>query len=185
MIGSLRGEIIEKSIDWMILEVNGVGYRIRISSTVSSDLSGKQNAFLYIHDHVREDQRDLFGFLHLSDLELFEKLLSISGVGPKAALTILSTGSADQVQTAIMAGNLSFLTSVPGVGTKTAQKIILELKGQLVSKEDESSADQEVAQALIGLGYSASQAKEVCKHIPDSITDPSDKVRYALKLLVK
>ena len=84
-----------------------------------------------------------------------------------------------------MAGNLSFLTSVPGVGTKTAQKIILELKGQLVSKEEEISADQEVVQALVGLGYSAAQAKEACEHIPDDISDPSDKVRFALKMLSK
>lgn len=185
MIGSLRGPVLERGADWMLLEVQGMGFRVRVSPSVLSGIAGQKEAFIFIHDHVREDARDLFGFLTLADLELFEKLLSISGVGPKAAMTILSIGSADQIRAAIMAGNLSFLTSVPGVGTKTAQKIILELKGQLVSKEEEISADQEVVQALVGLGYSASQAKEVGKHIPDNVTDPSDKVRYALKLLAK
>ncbi|MFO0764768.1 MAG: Holliday junction branch migration protein RuvA [Patescibacteria group bacterium] len=185
MIGSLRGRVLERGADWMLLEVQGMGFRIRVSPSVLSGLAGKTEAFVYTHDHVREDARDLFGFLAMADLELFEKLLSISGVGPKAAMTILSIGSADQIIAAIMAGNLSFLTSVPGVGTKTAQKIILELKGQLVAKEDVSSTDQEVVHALVGLGYSAAQAKDACKHIPDTVTDPSDKVRYALKLLAK
>jgi Holliday junction DNA helicase RuvA len=185
MIGSLRGSVLERGADWMLLEVNGVGFRVRVSPSVLSGVAGQKEAFVFIHDHVREDARDLFGFLSLADLELFEKLLSISGVGPKAAMTILSIGSADQIRAAIMAGNLSFLTSVPGVGTKTAQKIILELKGQLVSKEEEISADQEVVQALVGLGYSAAQAKEACKYIPEDITDPSDKVRFALKTLSK
>lgn len=185
MIGSLRGRVLERGADWILIEVQGMGFKVKVSPSVIAGLAGKPEAFVFIHDHVREDARDLFGFLTLAHLELFEKLLSISGVGPKAAMTILSIGSADQIISAIMAGNLAFLTSVPGVGTKTAQKIILELKGQLVAKEDAASADQEVTQALVGLGYSAAQARDVSKHIPAELTDPSDRVRYALKLLAK
>lgn len=185
MIGSLRGMVFERSADRLLLEVQGIGFSVRVTPHTSSDLAGKQEAFLYIYDLVREDARELFGFLHRTELELFEKLLSISGVGPKAALTILSIGSAETVKAAIMAGNLTQLTSVPGVGTKTAQKIILELKGQLVTKEEAVQGDQELLDALMGLGYQASQIKDIGRHIPTTMTDISDKVRYALKLLAK
>ena len=182
MIGSLRGQILEKGPTWLLLEVAGIGYRIKTSPAVLSILDSS-NAFLYTHDHIREDAHDLFGFLSLDDLDLFERLLTISGVGPKSAMTIMSVGTADQVKKAIMTGDLAMLTSVPGVGKKTAQKIILELKGLLVDVDTGSGLDTDVIDALVGLGYSTQQSKDVLKYV--KATEPSEKIREALKYLSK
>lgn len=183
MIGSLRGIVLEKGPNWLLLEVGGIGYRVMASPAVVTNVSSEQ-AFLYVHHHVREDAEDLFGFLAPADLELFERLLSISGVGPKVAMTILSVGSSDQVKKAIMSGDLATLTSVPGVGKKTAQKIILELKGQLVEmEEDAGSGGGEVLDALVGLGYAPQQVKDVLKHV--KAEDPAERIKEALKYLAK
>lgn len=183
MIVSLRGRVLEKAVNWVLLEVGGIGYKIGVSPAVLGQIRQEGETFLYVHHHIREDAEDLFGFLALADLELFHKLLSISGVGPKSAMTIMSVGSADQVRKAIMSGDLAMLTSVPGVGKKTAQKIILELKGQIVEPDDKTNADMDVIDALVGLGYTAQQAKDVLKHV--KAEEPSDRIREALKYLSK
>lgn len=185
MFASLRGRILEKTATWLLLEVAGIGYRVMASPAVISIAKAEGEAFFYIHDHIREDAHDLFGFLSLNDLELFEKLLSISGVGPKSAMTIMAVGTANQVREAIMKGDLETLTSVPGVGKKTAQKIILELKGQLVEPEEGSSEGREAQEALLSLGYPAAEAKAALKAVDTSIKGTSDRVREALKYLNK
>lgn len=183
MIGSLRGTIIELETSWILLEVGGVGYRVQLSSSVLSLLKTDQEQFLYIHEQIREDAHELYGFLSSQDLNLFHKLLNVSGVGPKVAMTLLSMGSADAVQRAIMKGDLDLLTSLQGVGKKTAQKIILELKGQLVDTEEIPSIDRDVADALQGIGYTSAQVREVLKSLPADLTNPSDRIRLALKYL--
>jgi Holliday junction DNA helicase RuvA len=183
MIGSLRGTLIELGVNWVLLEVGGVGYRVQLSSSVLSLLRTGQEQFFYIHEQLREDAHELYGFLASQDLVLFNKLLSVSGVGPKVAMTLLSLGSADAVQRAVMSGDLETLTSLPGVGKKTAQKIILELKGQLVEAEGVSSTDRDVADALQGMGYSAVQVRDALKQVPSEVTDPSERIRAALRLL--
>ncbi|MBP9762882.1 Holliday junction branch migration protein RuvA [Patescibacteria group bacterium] len=183
MIGSLRGTLIELGGNWVLLEVGGVGYRIQLSSSVLALLRVGQEQFFYIHEQLREDAHELYGFLSSQDLILFNKLLSVSGVGPKVAMTLLSLGSADAVQRAVMSGDLETLTSLPGVGKKTAQKIILELKGQLVEAEGVPSADRDVADALQGMGYSAAQVRDALKQIPSDLTDPSERIRAALRML--
>lgn len=183
MIGSLRGMIIELGASWILLEVGGVGYRVQLSSSVLSLLKTDQEQFLYIHEQIREDSHELYGFLSTQDLVLFNKLLNVSGVGPKVAMTLLSMGTADTVQRAIMKGDLDLLTSLQGVGKKTAQKIILELKGQLVDTEEIPSVDRDVADALQGMGYTAAQVREVLKSLPADLSNPSDRIRLALKYL--
>ena len=185
MIGSLRGTVLEMYVSSVLFEVNGVGYHIRLSASVRASLITGEKCFLYIHDHVREDTHDLFGFLSQSELQLFERLLGVSGVGPKVALTLLSAGSAESIRRAVMQGDLAVLTSVPGVGKKTAQKIILDLKGQLVEEEGESPADREVIEALVSLGLTAHAAREAMKSVSHSTKDVSERVREALKLLAK
>src|SRR6185369_15802896 len=169
MIASLRGKVLEKGPTWLLIEVGGLGYRIRCSPNLVTDAKQGSEYFVYTHHHVREDAEDLFGFKSMDDLDLSEGLLSISGVGAKSAMTIMSVGSADHVKRAIMSGDLATLTSVPGVGKKTAQKIILELKGQLVEADGSSGEDSDVLDALVGLGYTAQQAKDVLKHVKTRI----------------
>ena len=183
MIGSLRGKVLEVHATSALIEVAGIGYTIKASSSALSSLKAGEEHFLYTHDHIREDAHDLFGFLSREDLSLFERLLSVSGVGPKVALTVLSAGTGDSIRRAIMQADLGLLTSVPGVGKKTAQKIILDLKGQLVDGSELPIGDAEAAEALISLGYTAAQAKDALKGIPMEIKDVSERVREALKRL--
>lgn len=185
MIGSLRGRVLELSPLYALIEAGGIGYRVTASPSVLSQLKTGGDAFFYIHDHIREDSHDLYGFLKSEDLALFERLLQISGVGPKVAMTILSVGSAETVRRAIMSGNLDALTSVPGVGKKTAQKIILELKGELVDAEAQSPEEREVVEALQALGYSSVQSREALKSLGASKANTSDRVREALRYLSK
>jgi Holliday junction DNA helicase RuvA len=183
MIGSLRGQVIEIGPNWVLLEVAGVGYRVQMPTSLVALLKQDQEQFLYIHEQLREDTHELYGFLSSQDLGFFIKLLSVSGVGPKVAMTLLSMGSAETVQRAVMSGDLVSLTSLPGVGKKTAQKIILELKGQLVEEEQVPSVDRDVADALQGMGYSAVQVRDALKQISSDLTDPSERIRAALKML--
>ncbi len=184
MIGSLRGSVIEKNLTWALLEVGGVGYKVFLPPSVLSELRQEGETFLYVHDHIREDARDLYGFLTLGDLELFQRLITISGIGPKAAANILSLG-AEVVRNAVMKGDVGMLSSAPGVGKKTAQKIILELKGQLVEEASMPSGDVEVIEALQSLGYNSHDAREAVKLISSETKDVSERVREALKYLAR
>lgn len=184
MIGSLRGKIVGIRSGSFLLEVGGVGYLVRCSGGSLSKFKVQTEQMFYIHDHLREDSHDLFGFETLDEQDLFEQLLTVSGVGPKVALTILSAGDLDTVRRAVMQGDLNFLTSISGVGKKTAQKIILDLKGQIVEQDQESSQDKEALEALVSLGYSRYQAREALKGIPLS-NDISSRIREALRILAK
>ena len=185
MIGSLRGTVLEIHPTSLLLEVNNVGYKLFCTPSTLSSSHVAEEKFFYIHDIVREDARDLYGFSSVNEQRLFHQLIQISGVGPKVALTVLSAGNAEDVRAAILQGDLTRLTSVPGVGKKTAQKIILELKGQLVEEQTTSTEDTDVIEALVTLGYSASIARDVLKNIAPSIVDVSARVREALRVLAK
>ncbi len=183
MIGSLRGEIIELGPSWVLLEIGGIGYRVQVTSSILSLLKTGQEQFFYIHEQLREDAHELFGFISSDDLKLFGKLLGVSGVGPKVAMTLLSMGSAETVQRIVMSGDIEAMTVLPGVGKKTAQKIILELKGQLVDPEQIPSVDRDVADALQGMGYTNAQVRDALKELSPELTDPSERIRGALKRL--
>lgn len=183
MIGSLRGVVIDRNAQQVLLEVGGVGYRIGVTPGLLALTKTGENLFLYIHEVIREDAYDLYGFLTQDDLQLFLKLLSVSGVGPKVANTILSIGTADAVRKAVMSGDVDTLTSVPGVGKKTAQKIVLELRGQLVDDGELGGEEGEVISALQTLGYSASDARAALKRVDASVSGVSDRLREALKQL--
>ena len=183
MIGSVRGRVIQISPTNLLIEAGGVGFRVSATPATLSGLRVNEEAFLYTHDHVREDSRDLYGFASEDELRLFERMVSISGVGPKVALAMLSIGSADVLKRAIMNGDLATLTSIPGIGKKIAQKIILELKGQIVEDNGVSGPDREVIDALVSLGYSSAQAKDALSSVPTDVTDVSERVREALRRL--
>ncbi len=185
MLGALRGKVIKLHTTFFVLEVQGVGYIVRTSAQILSELKLEAEIFVYIYDHVREDAHEIFGFFLWSDRELFERLLSVSGVGPKVALAILSAGTGEAIRSAIAQGDLGFLTAIAGVGRKTAQKIILDLKGLLVEAEDLFSGDAEVVEALMTLGYSAQAARAAVRALPHEITAVPERVREALKNLAR
>lgn len=183
MIASLRGIVLDITPTSVLIEAAGVGYRVYATPAALGGMRKREEAFLYTYDLIREDVRDLYGFLSQDELRLFERMIAISGVGPKVALAMLSMGSADSLKRAIMAGDLATLTSIPGVGRKIAQKIVLELKGQIVEEGEMTGPDREVIDALVSLGYSASQARQALKGVSRDVTDVSDRVREALRRL--
>lgn len=181
MIVSLTGTVTHRAAGFLILEVEGVGYKVILPEDASRAITG--TVTLYTHEVIRDDQRELFGFTSLGALELFWQLASVSGVGPRSAQKIASAGSVDAVKSNIMKGNVAFLTDVPGIGTKTAQKIILELSGTLAEEPSAaaSSLDSDAIEALIGLGYARKQAEEALSNVEADTTE--QRIRAALKAL--
>ena len=162
MIAHLRGLLLAKHPNQAIVETHGVGYDVVISVPTFTELpaSGAEVA-LHIHTHVREDALSLYGFLRLAEKHLFEKLLTVSGIGPKLAITILSGMPADEMVGAIRGGDVARLTRIPGIGKKTAERMVLELRDKLpaITGTSETSAtaaspvEEDVISALVNLGY--------------------------------
>ena len=191
MIGYLEGKVIRIGVNQLVLNVNGVGYKIYVPNFVLEKLKKDENKSLEIHTHIREDQQDLYGFNTNEELEFFELLLSVSGVGPKMALNILSLGSLDSLKDSIVKKDPTLLQSVSGVGRKIAEKIVVELKSKLGSVGSASSemfiegGSKDVLDALISLGYSNQEARIALTKIPTEIEKIEEKVKYALKNLGK
>lgn len=180
MLSFLRGSILLKSEGHIILDVRDVGYRVAITKTLLVGLQIGETVELFLHHYLREDMSDLYGFREAIELELFEKLLSVSGVGPKSALAILGLAPATTLQTAIAQGDASLLTKVSGIGGKTAERIVLELRGKVASLGEGSQYSEEI-EALVNLGYSSAQAREALRKVDAQITDSSERIRQALQ----
>jgi Holliday junction DNA helicase RuvA len=169
VIAHLRGTLLSKHPNQAIVETHGVGYDVVISVPAFSELpaAGAEVA-LHIHTHVREDTLSLYGFLRLAEKHLFEKLLTVSGIGPKLAITILSGMPADEMVGAIRGGDLARLTRIPGIGKKTAERMVLELRDKLpvvsgtaeVSMTAASPVEEDVLSALVNLGYQRAAAEK-------------------------
>ncbi|MBD3282329.1 MAG: Holliday junction branch migration protein RuvA [Candidatus Portnoybacteria bacterium] len=188
MIGFIQGKIETLTDKYIITNVNGVGYKIFITLSTFKNLPKKgEEVKLYTHLYVRENILDLYGFLKQEELEFFEKLVSISGIGPKGALGVLSVASVKSLKKAISSGESEILTKVSGIGKKMAAKIVLELKTKIEGDftEETASFDNEAIDALVALGYKANEAREALSKIPEDTEDIGDKVRQALKLLGK
>lgn len=184
MIAFLRGTILHKTEDSLILDVHDVGYRLMITKTYSSETKTGDTVELFVHHYVREDVNDLYGFKEQAELVLFEKLISVSGVGPKSALAILSLAPAQALHQAIVQGDDSLLTKVSGIGGKTAQRIILELRGKLDQlMTGGGSTYSEELEALVSLGYSVAQAREALQKVDAQITDSGERIRQALQYM--
>jgi Holliday junction DNA helicase RuvA len=163
MIAHLRGRLLSKSPNQAIVDCNGVGYDVAISISTFSELPAEgAEAKLFIHTHVREDQIALFGFADTKEKHLFERLLTISGIGPKLAITVLSGISSDRLIGAIRGGDHATLTKIPGIGKKTAERVVLELKDKLddlavpmtaSTGPHHGPAGDDVLSALVNLGY--------------------------------
>ena len=189
MIATLHGKLQSRTDDSLIVNVGGVGFRVRApSGTIASLGAAGSDVMLYTHLHVREDDLSLYGFATEDELRLFELLLTVSGIGPKVGMGVLSSAPADTLRVAIGQGNLDALTALPGIGKKTAQRLVLELKGKVdVSGLGEiselSPLDEDVMNALINLGYSAAEATRAARSIPSNVKTVEDRVRIALQYL--
>lgn len=200
MISYIRGEIAEIEEDLLVLEANGIGYNIRITMETASNLpSIGEDIKIYTYMHVREDDVSLFGFLTKDDLKVFKLLIGVSGIGPKGALGILSALTADDIRFAVLSDDVKAISKAPGIGTKTAQKLIIELKDKLKLEDafearlennsnsvNAASNDDkgEAVMALTALGYSNSEALRAVKEA--GITDDMDSeaiLKAALKKL--
>lgn len=191
MIGFLNGTVELQDGTSVIINVGGVGYKVLVPSKLLSDgFLENETLKLYTYTHVREEVLELYGFLDRRDLRLFEQLISVSGIGPKTALGVFAIGGANEIEAAIVVGNVDFFTSVPRLGRKNAQKIIIELKNKLGSKveldlsEKDVKENKDVIAALKSFGFTAKEAEEVIKQLPKELST-EDKVRNALKLLAK
>ena len=192
MIGSIRGRLLEKNPPQILVETNGVGYEIDVPMSTLYNLPDiGAEVFLYTHYVVREDAELLFGFSTKAERSLFRLLIRISGIGPKIALSILSGISASILAQAVSQAAPGLLTRIPGVGKKTAERIVLELKGKIDtvvgsadSQTPTSGAKADIISALVSLGYSEREALQAVKGLAADVT-VNDGIREALKALSK
>ena len=191
MIAQLEGAVELITERFVVVKVGGVGYKIFLGADTLAKMSGRgERVLLWTHQHVREDMLDLYGFLHFAELEFFELLISISGIGPRGALSVLGVAPVETLKKAIAAGDTSYLTRVSGIGKKTAEKIVLELRekmsGRGVSVEAPELKDEaDALEALIGLGYSQREAREALATVPNSLATVEKRVGAALQKLGK
>ena len=185
MIGFVRGSVHAFGIDYVLIDVHGVGYRINFYHP--EVLSVGKEMTIYTYQNVREDEISLFGFLTLQEYDLFMKLISVKGLGPKSASGILAKASVDDVVKAIEDGDVEFMKRMPGIGNKTASQIILDLKGKLVDSEAsiENESLSEVSDALKQLGYKPTEIKNVLKKLASENGSTDELIKKALSMLIK
>ena len=190
MIASLSGQILAIGADHVVIGVGGIGLRVLVPRTVLENTGGV-GRLLQLHTHllVRETELTLFGFRDEGDLQLFELLLGISGIGPKVALAILSTLSPELLKSAIMREETAVLQRVPGIGKKTAERMMFQLRDKLDFTAEPSvmslvsDVDADVIEVLTSLGFSIVEAQSALQKLPRDLTDISDRVQQALQLL--
>lgn len=181
MIATLNGVVSEKLIDIVVLDVAGVGYGLYVSSEDHNRLTSGQPALLYIYEHIREQQHDLFGFLNRDTKDFFELLLSVNGVGPKMALNMLSIGSSHEVKQAIASGDVKFIQGASGVGRRLAERVVVDLKDKVglvgvdlestgLLQSDDSLMKDEAVEALVVLGYSPQDATKALQNIDPKLS---------------
>jgi len=189
MIAKLKGTIEFLRDNYAVVDVNGVGYKVFVTMHTFGIIAGRKEVDFYTHTYVREDTLALYGFLDINELEMFELLISISGIGPKAAMGILTIADPMTIKTAVLNEDASILTRVSGVGKKIAQRVILELKSKVsdISTHEKAQiiSDGDALEALVSMGYSVSDARETLKKISPDIKDVGERVKIALRNLGK
>lgn len=191
MIGALKGKITVTGKNNILVFAGGVGYRVCVTShTLEVLLPKNDEAFLYIHTHVKEDALDLYGFLKQEDLGLFELLIDVSGIGPKTAILIMEFDE-KKIREAIISSDVEFFTSIPRIGRKNAQKIIIELKSKIGSLVDLDLSGKfegqtkEVLDGLMTMGFKRDEVRNCLREIPENIATTEDKIRWVLKAMGK
>lgn len=192
MLSYLRGKIKYLNADFVILDVNGLGYKVFITPKTFTLLKKqKENAAVefFTHLRLREDVQELYGFLTYEELEFFELVISVQGVGPRAGLHIMSEASILEIKKALARGDVDFFDKVPGIGRKKAKRFVLELQdkiGYLPQKGEAGRAGfDDAISALKNLGYKDSEAHQALRQVPEEIKEISKRVKYALKILSK
>ncbi len=191
MIGSLRGTILERSTDGSaLIETSGVGYVVHVTPRTLAELEPTSPAFLYVHHHIREDAQTLYGFLSRDEKSTFQTLIATHGVGPALAMAILATHSPATLVDIVASSDHAALTLVPGVGKKTAERLLIELKSRLslplidvaTSTSNGSSVMSDVREALIGLGYSETEIRDALRSVSGDL-DAASMLRESLRVL--
>lgn len=194
MIAYLKGKIINKGQAYIVILVKDIGYKVFVNETIYADIDIGQDVELYIYQHVREDSLALYGFNNMLQLEMFELLLSISGIGPKSALGVLAMGRVEDLQDAIARGDFGMLTKVSGIGKKTAERVVLELREKVASIDRGSTQPDRTGQrsaisnsdeidALMALGYSLTQARDALHGVDPKIKESGERIKAALKII--
>jgi Holliday junction DNA helicase RuvA len=191
MIATLNGVVSEKLIDTVVLDVQGVGYGLSVPSETYSRLVTGETAKLYVYEHIREQQYDLFGFLKRDEMSFFVQLLGVNGVGPRMALNMLSIGSSQTVKHAIASGDVKFIQQANGVGRRVAERVVVDLKDKvglasvdlestgLLQAEDQLLKDEAV-EALVALGYTTQDAAKALQEV-DAELSTEQRVKLALR----
>lgn len=187
MIAYLEGVIREKNLDFIVVDVGGVGYGVYVVSDDLAQLEAEKPAKLYIYEHIREQSHDLFGFSAKNTKLLFEKLLEVNGVGPKMALNMLSIGSPGKLKRAIAEGDVSFIQGANGVGKRVAERVVVDLKDKVGLVSSDSATDflqadneDEAVQALVGLGFTPAEAAQALAKI-DKNLPTEQRLKQALR----
>lgn len=187
MISYLNGKCIDKSEKNFILNVGGVGYLVFSTESMISDIKIDEDYSCWTYLAVRENALEIFGFKEKGELNFFELLISIPGIGPRGALGVMSVSDVDTLTHAITSGNTSYLTKISGIGKKTAEKIVLELRDKLHAGEGTEgvslAGQTDALLALQSLGYGEREAREALKEVSVEISDTGEKVKEALKVL--
>ncbi|KKR19990.1 MAG: Holliday junction ATP-dependent DNA helicase RuvA [Candidatus Moranbacteria bacterium GW2011_GWA2_39_41] len=189
MIAKIKGTIEYRKDKFVVVDVSGVGYKVHLTTYALGKIAGVEKVVFFIHTSVREDALDLYGFLTLEELDMFELLISISGIGPKAGLGILSIATPQTIKTAILNEDSSILTKVSGVGKKTAERVILELRNKVAdmpeSEKEDAVSDSDAIEALVSMGYSVTEARDALKLVAKDVTDIGQRIGLALRSLGK
>ncbi len=186
MIAFLEGRIILKKDKFVILEVVGVGYKVFLNRQNLSKLPEiGENLKVFTYQNVKEEALDLYGFFTYDELEFFETLMDIRGVGPRSALDISALGSLDKIKDRILKQDEKIFEGIPGIGSKKAMTIILELTGKIKMLGQKKGSADEAEDALTQLGFSKQQAKDALSRVSTSVKDPEERIKLALKNLGK
>ena len=194
MIYQVSGNLIAKHKDFVVIEVSGIGFKITSTTNTINTIKLEQKILLHTYLHVREDALDLYGFHSTLEREVYLLLIGISGIGPKLAITILSGILPDELKDKIISGDIASLTSIPGVGAKTAKRIIVELKDKFTKIEEgslgfsdklNSKLYDDALNALLSLGYSSQQSKQVLDHIANGKDDNNQNIETIIKTALK
>ena len=181
MLAYIRGKIIGKGVNHLVVETGGLGYRIYVAVSLLLKSKQGEEIELFVFHRVREDSSELYGFALSGELEMFERLLSVSGVGPKMALALLGDLGEQKIAGAVERGDASLFRSVTGVGAKAAAKIVVELKGKITTGENLLPEDDETVEALLALGLKRAEILPYLKQIPPELKSVQEKVRFILK----